>query len=199
MLVSLLLVSLCVARSVESTSPCKPLPYQVYWNVGESDPTAVDLRDFLIFSANFTQTGNGCSNPGCKSWSQGLFPTISASGEMVNGGVPQNANLTAHLEALRKTVVSWIPDPDWSGNAVLDFEAWTTVWELNTDSGDWHSIRYTNYSLYLEKLKHPDWNDSEIEAAAKKAFQGAATTFFVETLKTLSGLRPKVLLSSYCI
>lgn len=183
----------CVAQRLGGSNPCEPLPYQIYWNVGEADPPTVNLGDFLIFTANFTQTGDGCSNPGCKSWSQGLFPTISASGDMVNGGVPQNANLTAHLEALEKTVVTWIPDPEWSGNGVLDFEAWTTVWELNSSpTGDWHSFRYTNYSIYLERLKHPDWNDSEIEAAAKKSFQEAATNFFVETLKTLSGLRPKV-------
>ena len=196
MMAWLLLLSLLFTITVECSATCEPLPYQIYWNVGESDPLpAINLSDFLIFPANFTQTGSGCSNPGCKPWSQGFFPTISASGEIVNGGVPQNANLTAHLERLAKTVVDWIPDPDWSGNAVLDFEAWTTVWELNNGAGDWHSARYVNYSIYLEKLKHPDWNDSAIVAAAKGEFQTAATNFFVQTLKTVTELRPKVKLS----
>ena len=71
-----------------------------------------------------------------------MFPTISDSGDKVNGGVPQNANLSEHLETLARDVVHWIPDPDWSGNAVLDFEAWTTVWELNTGGDNWHGRRF---------------------------------------------------------
>ena len=88
--------------------------------------------------------------------------------------------------------MTWIPDPEWSGNAVLDFEAWTTVWALNTGSGSWHSYQYINYSIYLETLKHPDWNKTEIMLEAKKNFEAAATNFFVETLNTLKRLRPKV-------
>lgn len=174
-----------------SKTECVPLPYEIFWNVAESNPP-LNLSQFLIFPANYTQTGSGCSNPGCKPWSQGLFPTISASGEIVNGGVPQNANLSAHLERLSETVVTWIPDPEWSGNAVLDFEAWTTVWELNSGTGDWHSYRYANYSIYLEKLKHPDWDDLQILLQARESFEAAATNFFVETLYTVRKLRPKV-------
>ena len=117
---------------------------------------------------------------------------ISSDGEIMYGGVPQNSNLSAHLQKLEETVISWIPDPIWSGNAVLDFESWTTVWDLNTGSGDWHSKRYQNYSIYLEKEKHPDWNDSEIVAEAKRSFEAAATVFFVKTLETLRTLRPLV-------
>ena len=187
-----LLFSLASFAPIAVAEGCNPLPYEIYWNVGEANPTGVNLSQFLIFPANYTQTGSGCSTPDCQPWSQGLFPTISASGKPINGGVPQNANLTAHLQRLEETVVTWIPDPEWSGNAVLDFEAWTTVWGLNTGSGSWHSYQYINYSIYLETLKHPDWNKTEIMLEAKKNFEAAATNFFVETLNTLKRLRPKV-------
>ena len=126
-----------------SSLMCSPLPYEIYWNVADADPQGIDISAYGIFPANFTQTGNSCSNPGCKAWTQGVFPTISSEGHIVNGGVPQKANLTEHQMVLTRDVVGWIPDPDWSGNAVLDFESWTTVWELNTGGGDWHSVRYT--------------------------------------------------------
>lgn len=179
--------------SCHVAAPCSPLPYEIYWNVAEKDPPGIDLSAYYIFPANYTQTGAGCSNPGCKPWSQGVFPTISDSGQKVNGGVPQNANLSQHLESLASGVVQWIPDPDWAGNAVLDFEDWTTVWDLNSDAtGDWHSVRYPEYSFQLEKEQHPDWDDVDVYLQARKDFNVSAVNFFAETLRTLSKLRPKV-------
>jgi len=188
----LVAASLCHCAIPSTSSPCSPLPYEFYWNVAEKDPPGIDLNQYYIFTANYTQTGAGCSNPGCEPWTQGVFPTISDSGKVVNGGVPQNANLTEHLESLARGVAQWIPDPDWAGNAVLDFEDWTTVWELNYSPGDWHSIRYPEYSLKLEEEEHPDWNLTQIYLQAKKDFNVSAVAFFAETLKTLTGLRPKV-------
>jgi hypothetical protein len=40
-----------------------------------------------------------------------------------DSGVPQAVNLTQHLDRVREGVVRWIPEPGWSGNAVIDFEA----------------------------------------------------------------------------
>ena len=40
-----------------------------------------------------------------------------------------------------------VPDINWKGNAVLDFESWTTVWDLNIGEGTWHSKIYQNYSI----------------------------------------------------
>ena len=97
-----------------------------------------------------------------------------------------------HLPPSIQRVCAWIPDPDWAGNAVLDFEEWTTVWELNYGGGDWHSIRYPEYSLKLEEEEHPDWNLTQIYLQAKKDFNTSAVAFFAESLKTLTGLRPKV-------
>lgn len=37
----------------------------------------------------------------------------------VNGGVPQRANLTLHRQLLQAQVVKWLPDADYSGNAVF--------------------------------------------------------------------------------
>lgn len=133
----LILVSVCCGKV--ASLACDPLPYEIYWNVADADPPGIDLTAYNIFPANYTQTGNSCSTLGCKPWTQGEFPTISDSWKIVNGGVPQNANLTDHLETLARDVVHWIPDPNWSGNAVLDFEDWTTVWDLNGGEGDWHS------------------------------------------------------------
>ena len=52
---------------------------------------------------------NGCSNPGCESWTQGAFPTIDDNGVKHFGGVPQAGNLNQHLEIFRKSLETWIP------------------------------------------------------------------------------------------
>ena len=147
---TLALILLASSVCPGSALSCNPLPYEIYWNVAEADPLGINISSYNIFPANYTQTGNSCSNPGCSTWTQGVFPTITSTGTTVNGGVPQNANLTEHLLALANGVMRWIPDPDWVGNAVLDFEAWTTVWELNTgsDREDWHSRRLATKLSY---------------------------------------------------
>jgi hypothetical protein len=144
------------------------------------------------------QCGPACTNPPhCKDWTMGLFPSLKGwhgkAGVPVNGGVPQAANLSAHLANLRETVVQFIPDPLWTGNAVFDFEEWTNIWDLMVDggpAGGWHSIYYQNYSIELERKAHPSWSESKLVAAAKESFETSATEFLVETLKTCNSLRP---------
>jgi hyaluronoglucosaminidase len=55
--------------------------------------------------------------------------------------VPQAGNLSAHIETLKASVARQIPDPEWDGNAVFDFEAWTPIWEQNQNSDNWHGKR----------------------------------------------------------
>ena len=115
----------------------------------------------------------------------GLFPRLR-DGAPHNGGVPQAANLSAHLANLRATVPRWIPDPEWDGLAVFDFEEWTNVWELMiapTAGGGWHSVAYQNYSVELERRAHPGWSEAQLRAAAKLSFESAATDFLVQTLR----------------
>ena len=135
--------------------------YPVYWNVNgwagyvpEGSPQLpVRLSAFGFQAANLTATGGGCTMAGCsgcnhsldcepypcpkKYWRgcwQGDMPQIHPDGTLVNGGVPQAGNLSRHLQLLREGVPRWLPDPDWAGNAVLDFEAWDPIWEENTAS-----------------------------------------------------------------
>ena len=61
-----------------------------------------------------------------------------------------------------------VPDINWKGNAVLDFESWTTVWDLNIGEGTWHSKIYQNYSIQLMKKQYPTLNETEIYTKAKQ-------------------------------
>jgi hypothetical protein len=119
----------------------------------------LNVSQWLFTSGNFTQTGSSCSLPNCTSWTQGLvWPTIGDDGSVVNGGVPQAGNLSLHLDTVRQTVVQWLPDPDYDGNAVIDFESWTPLWDQNNGSDWYHGVRYQKLSIALVAAAHPSWN-----------------------------------------
>ena len=105
-------------------------------------PILVDITRWGILPLNYTQGERACILPGCEPWTTGAFPLLecsAANGSVttkLNGGVPQRANLSGHLAMIRETLPLWIPDPSWSGNAVIDFEAWTTIWnEMEKHAG----------------------------------------------------------------
>jgi hypothetical protein len=105
--------------------------YPVYYNVDQGTagdggiprepypPIQVDVTKYGIMPLNYTQGERACILPGCTPWTNGAFPLLecSSSGQItktVNGGVPQLANLSLHLELIRETLPKWIPDPEWS-------------------------------------------------------------------------------------
>ena len=79
---------------------------------------------------NETQGERACILPGCVPWTTGAFPLLECDSQtgrvtkMDNGGTPQQGNLSLHLQLIRETLPSWIPDEDWSGNAVTRLAAW---------------------------------------------------------------------------
>eukprot|EP01084_Bolivina_argentea_P195378 335189_1 len=162
--------------------------YRVFWNVDEGKTPVIDVTQFDILPMNWTQTGKGCSNPHCVWWNEGIWPTINTSTTPwtpINGGVPQAGNLSIHLNYIEQHLPQWIPNINWNGNAVIDFEEWTSIWNYMSGSV------YQNYSIQLAQQQYPNYNSSQIEAIAKNEFESAATKWFVETLKTCTSIRPK--------
>eukprot|EP00038_Savillea_parva_P009491 m.183874 g.183874 ORF g.183874 m.183874 type:complete len:412 (-) comp15961_c0_seq1:238-1473(-) len=179
-------------QSLDASAPtCTTPPYRIFWNIGGKNYTNLDVSAYGFEPGSQTQTGGGCSTPNCQDWSMGLWPSISDAGHPINGGIPQNSSLAAHVAKLKETVVTWIPDPNWDGNAVFDFESWTPIWEQNTSPDNWHGKRYQDASIALVKQQHPTWNNTAVEAAAKEAFEKAGLEWFVTTLTTCIALRPK--------
>ena len=74
-------------------------------------PSVNVTAQFGVGNCTAIQCGPACTNPpNCANWHMGLFPEIK-NFVPIDGGVPQAANLSAHLEKLRETVVQWVPDP----------------------------------------------------------------------------------------
>ena len=145
---------------------------------------------FDYAACNTTQTGNECNLAGCRPWSQGAFPHYNGD-TPVNGGIPQRGNITLHVALLEAGIARWLPDPDYDGNAVFDFEDWTPVWGQNTGGGSWHSRKYQDESVAMVRAEHPTWTDAQVRAAAEAAFEAAAIDWFATSLETGRRLRPR--------
>lgn len=184
--------------------PPRPLqePYPVFWSVTDSSPhhsmKSVDVAQYGIKPHNWTVCG-GLSG----GWPTlgggkvpGSDPNHNASYYMqpiVNGGVPQAANLSLHLEELAKDVKARIPDPTWAGLGIMDFEEWVPSYIGNVASCGGHNSKYQNYSRQLVWDKNPSWTAEQVEAQAKTEFETAAVKLFVASLELARKLRPNAI------
>ncbi|CAH3018592.1 unnamed protein product [Porites evermanni] len=123
----------------------------------------------------------------------GLYPYFDSNRKAFNGGVPQLGNLTAHLLKVEQDVANIIPDNEFQGIGVIDWEYWRPVFDRNWDK---LSI-YRNKSMELVKQRHPLWPDSLVEDIARVEFETAAQEFMEETLLLVQKLRPKSLWGFY--
>jgi len=123
----------------------------------------------------------------------GKMPVIS-NGEYINGGIPQLGDLEAHVGNATLDIQRLIPDENYNGLAVLDFESWRPLFEHNFDS---MSV-YQKASINLVKQLYPNWtNNSLILATAKVQWDSAAQLFMESTLMVGRQLRPLALWGYY--
>lgn len=119
----------------------------------------------------------------------GDFPAIlrSNSGYFLrNGGLPQEGNLSIHLETFRETVDALIPDEDFSGIGIIDFESWRPIYRQNFGTLE----PYKDLSMEVEKQLHPFWSNNQLLKEATRRFELAGRTFMEETLIAAQQLRP---------
>ncbi|XP_075967077.1 hyaluronidase-1 [Anarhichas minor] len=180
-----------------ATSPFSHVPFLTVWNA----PTAsclsqygVDL-DLGMFSIvqNKNQTFMGENITIFYSEKLGLYPRYTSQAVAVNGGVPQNASLDEHLRVASENIRTWIPDGDFQGLAVVDWESWRPVWERNWDSKQVYWVG----SKALVRSRHPDWSPAQVDAAARVEFEKAGRKFMEETLKLGQQERPNGLWGYY--
>lgn len=180
-----------------ASSSFSQVPFLTVWNA----PTAsclsqygvdLDLGTFSIVQ-NQNQTFMGENITIFYAEKLGLYPRYSAKLEAINGGVPQNASLEKHLRAASNDIRSFIPDRDFQGLAVVDWESWRPVWERNWDS----KHVYWEGSKAVVRSIHPDWTPAQVDAAARVEFMKAGREFMEETLKLGQDERPNGLWGFY--
>ncbi|XP_068170818.1 hyaluronidase-like [Antennarius striatus] len=178
-------------------SPFSQVPFLTVWNAPTSRCLSqfgvdIDLSTFSIVQ-NQNQTFIGGNITIFYNGYLGLYPKYTSQSEAINGGVPQNASLEEHLKVASEDIHKFIPDTDFKGLAVVDWESWKPVWERN-----WGEKRvYWLGSEALVRAKHPDWSPQQVADAARLEFEDAARKFMEETLKLGQEERPDGLWGFY--
>ncbi|MBL0928045.1 MAG: hypothetical protein IBJ11_10410 [Phycisphaerales bacterium] len=119
----------------------------------------------------------------------GLYPRLW-DGRPENGGIPQKADLEAHLAKVRSDVEKAIPDPNWSGLAIIDFEAWPPQWK-------WLLEPYREMSRQMVRQRQPDLPAAEVERLSAQWFESSARNFMIRTIRAARAARPKALWGFY--
>lgn len=90
-----------------------------------------------------------------------MFPALDAkSDKRRNGGVPQEGNLTIHLDQFKQSMNEIVPDVENKGLIVIDFESWRPIFRQNFGE----LTKYKDVSYQIERNLHPFWSKSRIES-----------------------------------
>ncbi|XP_066522400.1 hyaluronidase-2 [Hoplias malabaricus] len=122
----------------------------------------------------------------------GLYPYFDY-GTPINGGLPQIASLTQHLERMPIDIEKYIKDKYAQGLAVIDWEDWRPLWIRNWDTKD----IYRNQSQAFVSKKNPTWDKSTVRKVAQQEFEMSTRKFMLETLRLAKNLRPNQLWGYY--
>jgi hyaluronoglucosaminidase len=166
-----------------------PLYMEAACNYGCKEPCA-SVEQFGLLPCNETITGAITTSAG----DYGGWPTLWVGGDRdgtvrSNGGVPQAANLSLHLELVAEGVRRRVPDANFSGRVVIDFESWRPTWDSTRQ-------QYVTYSVSLVKQQVPSTagNATAVDALAKEQYEAAALVFLVETIRLMRRMRPRALI-----
>ena len=167
-------------------------PFVTVWNIDtnlckEKYNISIDLTYFDIVT-NPNQTRDGNEIVIFYAPLLGLYPRYDDNGKPVNGGIPQLGNITAHFEKCYQDVDEKIPDKDFEGLAVIDWESWRPLWAWN---GWGAGLIYQNASIAKVKKEHPDWPAKNVTELAATEFENAAKSYMLGTLQLVKSLRPK--------
>lgn len=173
--------------------PIEDRPFVAIWNAPTGGCSVnysinINLRDFDILE-NPKQTWNGKYVTVFYNAQLGLYPyfTNAEGTNSYNGGMPQLVDLAAHLNKMKKDIIKKIPDPHFSGLAIIDWEGWRPTWERNFDS----KRIYQSRSVDIVQEKHPEWSMEEQIEEAKKEFERSARIFMESSITLARRLRPK--------
>ncbi|XP_022240766.1 hyaluronidase 1-like [Limulus polyphemus] len=184
--------------SLDEHAAEEDIKFKVFWNVPSqqcSRKYGINVTDSLRKFGVLVNTGEefkGDSITIFYSNDLGLYPRIK-EGTHVNGGHPQLADLSKHLEKTKNDIERLIPNKDFEGLAVIDWEEWRPVWEFN-----WSGFRqYQEISRELVKAQHPNWSAEEVNKKAAAEWEEAANFIRLRWLwESSSAICPSLYLRS---
>ncbi|NDC37877.1 MAG: hypothetical protein EBZ48_07465 [Proteobacteria bacterium] len=122
------------------------------------------------------------------------LPSTTRDGRIyVNSGTPLYSDLAAHEAAIRRHISSYVPDPEFDGYIVFDWEEWSPLWDLSTS---WR-LDLRDEALAQYSAQNPGLAPEQIQAGAKQRWYEAGLQLFLQTVLITRELRPRAKLSWY--
>lgn len=75
----------------------------------------------------------------------------------------------------------------FSGIGIIDFESWRPIFRQNFGK----LAEYKDFSISIEKKRHPNWSEAWLKREATNRFEAAGRQFMEETLLIAKYTRPK--------
>lgn len=171
----------------------KPSPsINVYWNIPtfQCESHKFNFTELAI-KFNIQQNDNDHFRGKVISilYDPGSFPAIlknRTSTMYRNGGVPQKGNLKYHLKLFEELVNELMPDEQFAGVGIIDFESWRPIYRQNFGT----LAPYRDLSIQVEKKSHPFWPNFLLEKEASRKFEFYGQQFMEETLYLAKQIRP---------
>ena len=101
--------------------------------------------------------------------------------------------MTEHLKKASQDIAEKIPEPNYSGLAVIDWEGWRPLWDTNFGN----RRLYQTKSIWLVRKEGKLKNKNDIKMEAKKRFENAGKRMIIETIELGKKLRPRALWGFY--
>ena len=167
------------------TDHCSQGQFAIHWQVGGWPVVNFDTSA----APQIVRGKNAAMNTA--DW-QAAFPWIDAMGVPRNGGIPQLADFGLHVSRVAAGVVTTIPDPNFDGYLMLDYEEWWPQWERTGEP-------YRRLSRDYVRSRYPNLDSASVEAMAIAEWEEAATELFLESLQTAKAVRPKAKVGFYAL
>nr|UKS51845.1 hyaluronidase-like protein [Ceratonova shasta] len=128
----------------------------------------------------------------------GKYPFInSKNSSIVNGGIPQNTHVHFHLKKISLDIEHQIPDLNYKGNIILDWEKWRPIFEYNYGKAGKMLKRLSSKWFSEQNFDIPHIKKFMIERMSKLFFDQYSKIFFLETINAIRDLRPNAKIGFY--
>ncbi|XP_044742020.1 hyaluronidase-like [Chrysoperla carnea] len=178
---------LCIGKIVETK-------FYAYWNAPTMQCRSHKINFPLSENYKIIQNTNDNFRGDRISilYDPGFFPALLKNGSNKNfyyrnGGIPQNGNLSEHLSIFYDQLQELIPDEEYNGLAIIDFESWRPIYRQNFGTLQ----PYRDISFEAERRRHPFWANDSVLALAQFQFERSARAFMDSTINLAKKMRPK--------
>ncbi|KAK5638211.1 hypothetical protein RI129_012506 [Pyrocoelia pectoralis] len=184
------IIAIAFAENNSTNLRDRRIAFKTYWNIPTFQCANYQLGfDKLAAKYGILQNENDAFRGDriALLYDPGLYPAILPNGDLENGGVPQEGDLVKHLQVFEDDINRLIPDVNFAGLGIIDFEDWRPVYRQNFGT----LAKYKDLSEKIERQKHWLWPSDRIKSEATKRFEKSARLFMEETLLVAQRLRPK--------